>query len=62
MVQRLPTYDLTMQQRQGPDDDGSVKVNVKQLNCQYEHNFNDEISLIIGDPCTNKVVFYEEKM
>lgn len=39
-----------------------VKVNVKQLNPNYDHNLNDEISLFIGDAQTNKLVFYQENM
>lgn len=95
MVQRLPTYFLTMQRVEGSgshlscgasaldgdDDDvakcigwqqkqklhanggGFIKVNVKQLNRDYdEHNLNDEISLIIGDAQTNKLLFHRDEL
>lgn len=40
-----------------------IKVNVKQLNRKYdEHSFNDEISLIVGDAKTNKVLFYQKNL
>lgn len=97
MVQRLPSYFMTMQRVEGSGasaldgdevDDAKcigsgqkqqkqqqkslhangggcsrIKVNVKQLNRDYdEHNLNGEISLIIGDAQTNKLLFHRDQL
>lgn len=83
MINRLPTYFLSMQQQPTTTGSGTVnsdavsastgdaplgsdgvviKVNVKQLNRDYEHNLNDEISLIIGDAQTNQLLFHKVKL
>lgn len=67
MVLRLPTYSLSMQLLLTAANDrssiGDLKVNVRQLNGDYEHNLNDdEISLIVGLVPAGKVLFYKDKL
>ena len=41
---------------------GCIKVNVKQLNLEYEHNAGDEITLVVGDAKNNEVLFFKERL
>lgn len=40
----------------------SIKVNVKRLSLDSETNLNGEISLIVGDAKSNRILFYKENV